>query len=203
MGIQLMSENVEQHNPTDSVVDVQQAGGFVNSVNSAPTRRGRRSASSADWKPKFLACLGEGRSVLDAAAISGVDASLPYKMRQEDDTFRRDWNSMCDMSSRLIEQEALRRGVRGTLRPVFYKGEIVGETREYSDSLLSTLLKGRMPKYRDNAKVSVVHNTSIFSDVANLAATLKAQDDEPKCIEVEVTTAEPQPDGVIDNGTPP
>ena len=54
----------------------------------------------------------------------------------------------------LREDEADRRAVEGTLRPVFHKGNICGHVREYSDSLLAIQLKAGNPdRYADRQKV--------------------------------------------------
>ena len=58
-----------------------------------------------------------------------------------------------------MEAEARRRGVEGTLKPVFYKGEECGQVREYSDTLLIFLLKAHDPKYRDRQQVE--HSGSV------------------------------------------
>ena len=53
-----------------------------------------------------------------------------------------------------LESEVRRRAVEGVVRAVYYKGEVVGYMREYSDTLLMFLMKGAMPeKYRDNVKM--------------------------------------------------
>ncbi len=55
-----------------------------------------------------------------------------------------------------LEGEAHRRAVIGVDKPVYYKGEEVGAIREFSDTLLVTLLKANLPdKYRDRIDVSV------------------------------------------------
>ena len=39
------------------------------------------------------------------------------------------------------------------LKPVYYRGEIVGTVKEYSDTLLMFLMKGWMPEeFRDNVR---------------------------------------------------
>ena len=52
------------------------------------------------------------------------------------------------------EDELYRRSVEGFDKPVFHKGEICGSIREYSDTLLTLLLKANDPdKYADRQKV--------------------------------------------------
>ena len=62
-----------------------------------------------------------------------------------------------------LECEARRRAVEGVEEPVYYKGEVCGTIRKYSDLLLIFLLNGARPeKYRDKApstQVNVQANT--------------------------------------------
>jgi hypothetical protein len=44
-----------------------------------------------------------------------------------------------------IEHAAITRAVHGVKKDVWFKGEVVGEETQYSDSLLQTLLKKRLP----------------------------------------------------------
>lgn len=43
-----------------------------------------------------------------------------------------------------LESAAIERAVRGVEKDVYYQGEVVGTERQYSDGLLTTLLKGRL-----------------------------------------------------------
>ena len=72
----------------------------------------------------------------------------------------------------LLEQEAHRRAVTGTLKPVFYQGKKHGTVREYTDTLLIFLMKGAMPgKYRDNVKIE--HSGELAVITERLAAARK------------------------------
>lgn len=46
-----------------------------------------------------------------------------------------------------LESEAIRRGVHGIDEAVWYKGEVVGSQRKYSDTLLAKMLEARTPEY--------------------------------------------------------
>ena len=47
---------------------------------------------------------------------------------------------------------------------VFYKGEVVGSTKKYSDRLLMFLLKAHDPKFRDGVKVEQPGATDVGVD---------------------------------------
>ena len=54
----------------------------------------------------------------------------------------------------LLEAEARRRAAMGVEEPVFYKGQVVGHIRKYSDNLLMFLLKAHWPeKFRENLSI--------------------------------------------------
>ena len=50
-----------------------------------------------------------------------------------------------------LEAEAYRRAVEGVERPVYQGGRLVGTVREYSDSLLTIMLRARHPAYAKTA----------------------------------------------------
>jgi hypothetical protein len=128
--------------------------------------RGPRPHSAGDWAPDFIRALMEGASIRHATRVAGVDITMPYKRRAEDEEFRAAWNRAAEIGTELLEQEAQRRAYHGTLKPVFQRGVQVGLVREYSDVLLMFLLKKRDPSYRDSSSVTV-NNTNQVS-VANV-----------------------------------
>lgn len=62
-----------------------------------------------------------------------------------------------------LVQEAKRRAVHGVEEDVYYKGEVVGQKRVYSDSLLQTLLKAKDPSFRETRNVVTADVTSTVS----------------------------------------
>jgi hypothetical protein len=65
--------------------------------------------------------------------------------------FAADWQSALDRGCDALEDEAVRRGCEGYLKPIFHQGKEVGAIREYSDLLLIFMLKARRPAtFRDN-----------------------------------------------------
>ena len=77
-------------------------------------------------------------------------------------------------------------GVRARLEPIYYKGELVGHVRKYSDALMMFLLKAHRPdKYRDNikvdhagARISIDTPAPVFNLVPGVAAR-QTPDDAP------------------------
>lgn len=64
------------------------------------------------------------------------------------------WEESLELFADRLEAEMARRAIEGSDKPVFYKGEIVGEITEFSDTLAIALARGIRPeKFRDNVKV--------------------------------------------------
>ncbi|MEO8176194.1 MAG: hypothetical protein ABI626_06000 [Sphingomicrobium sp.] len=59
--------------------------------------------------------------------------------------FRAAWDAALDMGVHRLEQVARGRALNGVPRPVFHKGEQVGEWREYDERLTMFLLRYRRP----------------------------------------------------------
>lgn len=57
-----------------------------------------------------------------------------------------------------LESAAIERAVHGVEKGVWYKGELVGTEKQYSDGLLQTLMKARLPQYSGDENVRNVFN---------------------------------------------
>ena len=57
--------------------------------------------------------------------------------------FRQAWDAALDYALHRLEQAALSRALHGVPRPIFYKGEQVGEWRDYDERLTLFLLHNR------------------------------------------------------------
>jgi hypothetical protein len=101
------------------------------------------------WKARFLDALSKLGNVRAAAEIAGVDRSTAYRARsargKAAERFCAAWDEALEEAYDRLEQEAWRRAIVGTQRPVFHKGEPVGTVTEYSDRLLELLLRAHRP----------------------------------------------------------
>ena len=112
-------------------------------------KRGRSS-----WKPLFLDTLRGTGNVRLAASNAGVARQVAYRARDSSPGFRADWDEAMEEARELLEAEARRRAAVGVDEPVFYKGQVVGQIRKYSDNLLMFLLKAHWPeKFRENLSI--------------------------------------------------
>ena len=107
-----------------------------------------------DWRPAFLEAFAKYGLVIAAAKEAGVARSTVYHERQRNEEFALAWADVEEWSTEEMEQEARRRAVMGVQEPVYYRGELVGHVRKFSDTLLIFLLKARRPEiYRE----TIVH----------------------------------------------
>ena len=89
-----------------------------------------------------------------AAKQSGISRKAAYAACERSPTFKAECAEAKEEALDLLEQELLRRAEVGVNEPVYYKGEVVGEIRKYSDVLGMFMLKaGRPAKYRENIRV--------------------------------------------------
>lgn len=129
---------------------------------------------TANVREKFLEALASFANVTLACKKVGVTRSKIYEWRSEDPSFKKDWDDAIDLGTDSLEDEAVRRAHEGTLKPVYQGGKKVGSIREYSDTLLIFLLKGRRPeRFRDKVehdltgKLTVEKIERIIVDPAN------------------------------------
>lgn len=104
----------------------------------------------AAGKQRFLNALAESGNIGASAKKARVPRRTVYDWRASDPDFASTWDAAVELGVDALEDEATRRAKDGTLRPVFQGKEHVGDVREFSDTLLIFLLKGRRPgKFKD------------------------------------------------------
>lgn len=116
----------------------------------------------------FITAFCECGKVTEAAKAAGVSRFTHRDWLESGEPYRKAFAAAEQAAARNLEDEAYRRAHDGVRRPVLYQGQQVtvknpetGEDEllwehEYSDTLLTHLLKGLKPdRYRDNAKLEV------------------------------------------------
>lgn len=103
----------------------------------------------------FLEELTNIPNISRAARIAGVDRTLAYYHRNNNEAFARAWDAALEVGVDRLEEEMWRRAVEGTDKPVTYQGEITATYKEYSDTLAIFLAKAHRPeKFRDNIDIT-------------------------------------------------
>ncbi len=118
---------------------------------------------SAKRAKLFLHFLAETGRVRQSAQLAGFkDADALYYRKKHDAAFATAWEQALDMAGDKFEDEATRRGVEGVDKDVYYKGEVVGTERVYSDGLLGKLLDGaKREKYAPKKESSTNINVQV------------------------------------------
>jgi mannose/cellobiose epimerase-like protein (N-acyl-D-glucosamine 2-epimerase family) len=103
---------------------------------------------------KFLATLAKTADVTVSAKAAGYSRRSVYEWRENDETWRENWEDAWHRGVDAMEEEARRRAIDGVNKAVYHKGKIVGYEKVYSDNLLMFMLKARRPEtFRDNSSV--------------------------------------------------
>lgn len=113
-------------------------------------------AQSRQHKETFIEAFRQHGNVTWAARQIGLrHRDTVYSWLEHDDEFAARFRSAEIEATETMEQEAYRRAVQGTQKPVYHQGAQCGTVQEYSDTLLIFMLKARAPeKYRENFNVN-------------------------------------------------
>lgn len=125
------------------------------------TKRALTKAMLSRARAKFLETLALTGQITKAAKAAGVVRETPYAWRKIDPEFAKAWDAALEKAYDMLEDVAIERATKGTLRPVFQGGVKVGAMREYSDGLLALLLKAHKPAFRDKSDVHVSGSLSL------------------------------------------
>jgi len=110
--------------------------------------RPRHDGWTVEKQIAFIEALAETGIVEEACRRVGMSRTSADNLRHRPcgAPFRRAWEAALDYSLHLIEEDAFTRARRGVARPIFYKGEQVGEWRHYDERLTMFLLRSRRPQ---------------------------------------------------------
>lgn len=103
----------------------------------------------------FLEEYKQCATVTHAAKIALIARQRHYKWLDSDPAYAKAFEEAKIAATDALVAEARRRATQGVEEAVYYKGEVVGTIRKYSDSLLIFLMKGAMPEtYRERYEIS-------------------------------------------------
>jgi hypothetical protein len=107
--------------------------------------RPRHDGWTAERQIAFIEKLADCGSVSAAAKHVGMSRESARKLRWRPcgRAFRDAWDAALDCGYAEVEEAAMERSRNGVARPVFYKGEQVGEWRYYDERLTMFLLRFR------------------------------------------------------------
>ncbi|HUG46636.1 MAG TPA: hypothetical protein VMK31_09040 [Sphingomicrobium sp.] len=110
--------------------------------------RARHDGWTAERQIAFIEALAETGCVEEACRRVGMSDTSAYKLRRRPcgAPFRKAWDAALDYALHRLEQDAISRARHGVARPIFHKGEQVGEWRHYDERLTMFLLRARRPE---------------------------------------------------------
>lgn len=121
-------------------------------------------------REKFLLSLVEtGGNVSASCGLAGIKRRTAYDWRSDDPEFAAEWDEAVNVGLDALESEARRRAFEGIEEPVFYKGQICGHIRRYSDSLIMFMLKAYRPQFRDRVLIDV---NAVDAEIERRLATM-------------------------------
>lgn len=109
--------------------------------------RPRHDGWTAERQIAFIEALAATRCVDEACRRVGMSDTAAYELRNRPcgAGFRAAWDVALDCQLDRVEHSALERSLNGVPRPIFYKGEQVGEWRYFDERLTMFLLRNRRP----------------------------------------------------------
>lgn len=169
---------VESIKETDENITLQNAG-----INVAVTKKSsislgnyKKAVFSDEQKIIFLNELSQHSVIKYACEKAKISRLTFYYNYQSDEEFRRLVDDAFVLGAINIEDEAKIRAIEGVEEEVYFKGEMVGTVRKFSDFLLTFLLKGNFPyKYGGVVSDDVVSNV-LGQPKIKVSAAVKSTD---------------------------
>lgn len=126
--------------------------------------RPRHDGWTADRQIAFIEALAECGCVDAACRRVGMQPSSAYALKRRHDalSFRQAWDHALDYAIGRLSDAAYSRALNGVARPVFHKGEQVGERRYFDERLTQFLLR-----YRDPLRYGAWHDKMIFQQASD------------------------------------
>jgi|SRR5579864_1512437 len=104
--------------------------------------------------------------MLRASKQCGVSMLFIQQWRKDDPDVDERIKNACEIGTQTLVSAAITRGVYGIERGIYYKGEKVDTQLEYSDTLLQTLLKAKVPEFSRDSDGS--SSPQVTVNIANL-----------------------------------
>lgn len=140
--------------------------------------------------------------MLEACQRTGVSLMFVNQWRKDDQKVNETLQEAAQVGTQMLVSAAIQRGVHGVEDDVYYKGVVVGQKKNYSDSLLTTLLKAKIPEFQKDAEGSGTHVTvnvaNLMPRAANYDEWLAMKQSTLAPVEAEYTEVLPVPERLPD-----
>lgn len=109
--------------------------------------RPRHDGWTAERQIRFIEALAASGCVAEACRHVGMSETSARALynRHCGAAFRHAWDAALDCGMPRLEEAVMSRSIKGVPRPIFYKGEQVGEWRHFDERLAMFLLRRRRP----------------------------------------------------------
>lgn len=94
---------------------------------------------------KFLEAVSRGWSISRACRSAGCGLGAPYDLRKRDPLFADSWRTAYEAGTDRFEDAAADRALNGTVKGIWYQGQLVGYEIRYDNRLLLDVLAARRP----------------------------------------------------------
>jgi hypothetical protein len=123
-----------------------------------------RARAALRWRPKFLAALAIGRTMVFACKAANVAYNTAKYHRAQDRQFDEQCLAAMDYAGELLESRAFQRALEGDVEPIVYMGVVVGHIRKFDSRLQIELLRAYQPgKFKTpGANVNIATKSDIF-----------------------------------------
>ena len=118
----------------------------IQKLTAGARKAGKTPLSAAVRRVRFLGVLRETANVARAAREAGLATSGLYRYRAGHAAFAEQWDAAVAEALDALEDALIHRAKHGTERAVFYRGDVVGSVKTYSDALGMFVLRGRRPE---------------------------------------------------------
>lgn len=131
--------------------------------------RTRHDGWTAERQIAFIEALAESGCVEEACRRVGLSDTAAYGLRRRPGpagaAFRHAWDAALHYAGYRLDHAAYSRSLNGVPRPIFYKGEQVGEWRHYDERLTMFLLKHRRKTwYGKGTEEALAEDDDIYRD---------------------------------------
>lgn len=127
---------------------------------------------------EFIRLLSETGNVSKCCKALNLDRETVYRYRRSNKKFAKEWEIAKEAYIGLLEDESWRRAFKGIDKAVWYKGELVGIEKQFSDTLLMHRLNAERPdKYQYRQRIDANVNGNITVKVMKFSDKSKKKSD--------------------------
>lgn len=143
-------------------------------------RRPRHDGWTPDRQFEFIQALADTGCVEDAARHVGMSVQSAYQLRRQpgSESFQRAWGLALRAGLDRLADAAMSRALHGVARPIYQKGELVGEYRHFDERLTMFLLRtGNPARFGDWIGKDATTDLSAVRDLAVTLTGFRAWED--------------------------